>query len=531
MSATETTVPRTLFQRVSGRALVLAAQARGLQLDRASERPAEAQARALRALVSRAAPTAFGRTHDFARIRSVADFQARVPLRRYADLDPWFARARSGEPDVVWPGRIPYFGMSSGTTAGNKYIPISHDSVRQQQRGGFDPLAAYLRWTRDAALMDGVALMLGGSSRLDWLLSGALVGDNTGIMANHMPRFVEPRYRPRRETRRIADWDRKIDAVVRETLREDVRLVAGTPSWFPGLFDRLLEVAREAGIGAAAVRDVWPNLRLLTGGGINYEPYRPLIEARLGRSVPYVDVYNATEGGIMGVQDRADDRAMRLIPDNGVFYEFVPFEELDAPRPRRFTLDEIETGVTYALLVSTMSGLFSYAIGDCLRFVGRFPHRFYFEGRTAGFLNVTGEHVSQGELERALRRTAETLAIEVANFTVSADVGLPGGGAQHVWVLELGRAQSFDTARCAALLDDDVRAANGDYDAHRSSPLGLRAPLVRTVPAGTFHAFMKARGKLGGQHKVPRVTLGETRTLLDSCAAALDVTSHGAHAE
>lgn len=522
---------RTLFQRVSGRALILAAHARGVQLDRASERPAAAQERALLTLVHRARDTAFGRTHDFARIRSVADFRARVPIHRYADLDPWFARARSGEPDVIWPGKMPYFGMSSGTTAGNKYLPISHDSVRQQQRGGFDPLAAYLRWTGDTALMDGVALMLGGSSQLDRLPSGALVGDNTGIMANHMPRFVEPRYRPRRETRRIADWDRKIDAVVRETLREDVRLVAGTPSWFPGLFDRLLEVAREVGMPAGSVREVWPNLRLITGGGINYEPYRPLIEARLGQSVPYVDVYNATEGGIMGVQDRADDRAMRLIPDNGVFYEFVPVEELDAPRPRRFALAEVETGVTYALLVSTMSGIFSYAIGDCLRFVGRFPHRFYFEGRTAGFLNVTGEHVSQGELERALRRTAESLGLEVANFTVTADVGLEGGGARHVWLLELGRAQAFDVARCATLLDDDVRAANGDYDAHRSSPLGLRLPLVRTVPAGTFHAFMKARGKLGGQHKVPRVTLGDPRALLESCAAALTPHAPDAHAE
>jgi hypothetical protein len=508
-------------RRIEGRALVLAARARGLQLDAASRDPERVQRATLRSLVRRARDTAFGRAHGFDRVRDLDTFRARVPLRVYAELSPWLERAASGEPDVVWPGRIPYFGMSSGTTAGNKYLPISMDAVRRQRRHGFDPIAAYLRWTGDTGLMDGVAIMLGGSSELERRPSGALVGDNTGIMARHMPRFVEPRYRPTAPVRAIADWDRKIDALVAETVTEDVRLVAGTPSWFPGLFDRLLERARRARPAVASVHEVWPNLRLLTGGGINYEPYRPLVEARVGTAIPYVDVYNATEGGIMGVQDRREDRAMRLLPDNGVFYEFVPREDVGSAHPRRHALWEVAPGVTYAVYVCTPSGLFAYGIGDCVRFVETFPHRFLFEGRTAAFLNVTGEHVSQGELERAMRVGADALSLEVAEFCVVSELGLPGGGARHAWLVELARpAPGVDLERLARLLDDDVLRRNGDYEAHRSSPIGLRPPVVRLVPRGTFEAYMRARGKLGAQNKVPRVLTDPALVaLLERCAA------------
>jgi hypothetical protein len=507
MDAVATFLARSrIARRVEGRALVVAARARGLRLDAASRDPERVQRATLGSLVGRARDTAFGRAHGFDRIRDLETFRAHVPLRVYAELTPWLERAASGEPDVIWPGRIPYFGMSSGTTAGNKYLPISMDAVRRQRRHGFDPVAAYLRWTGDTGLMHGVAIMLGGSSALERRPSGVLVGDNTGVMARHVPRLLEPRYRPSARVRAIADWDRKIDALVAETALEDVRLIAGTPSWFPGLFDRLLEHVRRARPEVASVREVWPNLRLLTGGGINYEPYRPLVESRIGASVPYVDVYNATEGGIMGVQDRRDDRAMRLLPDNGVFYEFVPREDVGLPNARRHALWEVVPGVTYAIYVSTPSGLFGYGIGDCIRFVETFPHRFVFEGRTAAFLNLTGEHVSQGELERAMRTSADALRLEVADFCVIPEVGLAGGGARHVWLVEPASApESLDLERFARLVDEDVLRRNGDYEAHRGSPLGLRAPVVRLVPRGTFEAYMRARGKWGAQNKVPRV--------------------------
>lgn len=467
--------------------------------------PRRSQERALAHLIRRAASTAFGRAHGFRGIDSVESFRARVPVRSYAELDPWFARARAGEPNVVWPGRTRYFGMSSGTTAGNKYIPISRASVRQQQRGGFLPLASYLAATRDPAVTGGAFLLLGGSSKLEEREGGILVGDNTGIMAHHMPRVVRHKYLPRPQTREIADWEAKIHAIAREAVTEDVRLVAGTPSWFSGLFDAVCDEARRRGMRARTVRDVWPNLRLLTGGGISFEPYRAFVEERVGGAVPYVDVYNATEGGIMGVQDRLELREMLLVPDDGIFYEFIPVEEAGAPSPRRLPSWEVEVGPTYAIVVSTMSGLFAYRLGDCVRFTSVFPHRFVFEGRLGGFLNVAGEHISQGELERAVRRAADACGWVVAEFSVGAEVRATT--TAHVYYLELAATPSppaSERERFAAIVDADLREGNGDYDAHRVA-LGLSLPDVRVVAPGTFYAFMKARSKLGGQHKVPRV--------------------------
>ena len=505
-------------QGAFGRGVLAASLARGVQLDRRGNDVRRVQERALQKLVHRARDTSFGRSHRFSEVDSVSAFRERVSIHAYPDLKPWFERALQGELDVTWPGRIRYFGMSSGTTAGNKYLPISMDSVKQQQRGGFDPVAAFLRWTRDPGVMGGKYLMLGGSSRLEPHPNGAWIGDNTGVMANHMPAVVRGKYLPSERVRGVADWDEKIRSAADEAVDHDVRVVAGTPSWFPGLFDEVMEAASRRGLRPTSIYDVWPNLKLITGGGIGYEAYRPLIEARLGDRVPYVDVYNATEGGIMGVQDRLDEPTMRLLPDNGLFYEFIPVGEVDRPNPTRLSLWEVERDEVYALAVSTMSGIWAYTIGDCLRFTETRPHRFVFEGRTAAFLNVTGEHVSQGELERAVRVAATELAVTVAEFTVGADVGIDGSGAaQHVYFLEVeGTLPS--ARRFAELVDADIASLNDDYAAHRSGR-GLHTPAVRLVPRGTFHRFMKARGKLGGQNKVPRVVLGDKRTLLDSMAS------------
>lgn len=504
-----------------GRGILGAAMLRGTQLDRASRNPQSVQERALFKLLKTAQDTSFGRAHRFAEIKTVKEFRERVPIHGYRELKPWFERSLVGEGNVTWPGKVKYFGMSSGTTAGNKYLPISMASVRQQQRGGFDPLASYLRLTKDPSVLGGKYLMLGGSSELERHESGAWIGDNTGVMANHMPRLVRGKYLPKKSTRAIADWDTKIRQVAQEAVRTDVRLVAGTPSWFPGLFD---EVMRAGKVEGGSIFDVWPNLKLITGGGIGYEAYRPLIEERLGAQFPYIDVYNATEGGIMGVQDRLDDPAMRLLPDNGLFYEFIPVDELDSDNPTRHSLWEVETQCVYAIAVSTMSGIWSYTIGDCLRFTETYPHRFVFEGRTAAFLNVAGEHVSQGELERAVRVASQRVGVRVAEFTVSADVGVNGTTeARHVYLLELdepGTPGGEALANAARLIDQDIRALNGDYEAHRAAH-GLQEPLVRSVPKGTFHEFMRVRGKLGGQNKIPRVVMGENRDLLESCARPL----------
>ena len=503
-----------------GRALVAAAHGRCQARNLAARFPRAPQELTLKLLLRKAANTAFGRAHGFDRIRGPADLRSRLPLRRYADLRPWLERGLRGEADVTWPGKLRYYGMTSGTTSGNKYLPISSDLIWHQRMGGFEPLASYLSWTNDSRLLDGRAILLGGSQTLDENEHGVLVGDNTGIMAAHMPQLVEKNYLPSRPIREMRDWNRKVVAVAREALREDVRLIAGTPGWFPGLFDQVLQAARESGRAARCLLDVWPNLSLLTGGGIGYEPYRPLVEARLGRPVPYVDVYNATEGGIMGVQDRQHDRAMLMLPDAGVYYEFVPLGELDASEPQRFSLWEVEKDVPYALALSTPSGIFGYLLGDCVRFVETFPHRFVFEGRTAGFLNLTGEHVSQGELEQAVLLACAKARATLADFAVVGEVAERESPARHIFYVELVVPES-DLGGVAEEIDAGIRRYNDDYATHRDARAGLAAPVVERVPAGTFRLFMERRGKLGGQNKVPRVLKAEDRRGLEESARAL----------
>jgi hypothetical protein len=503
-----------------GRALVAAAHARCALRSLAARYPRPVQELTLRRLLKKAERTSFGRFHQFSTIRNPAEFRRKLPLRRYAELKPWFERGLRGEADVTWPGRIRYFGMTSGTTSGNKYLPISRELIANQRRFGFDPIASYLAWTGDSELLDGRAMLLGGSATLDRNEHGILIGDNTGIMAAHMPKLVEKIYRPSRAVRELRDWNQKIAAVARESINEDVRLLAGTPGWFPGLLDRVIAEARAAGRNVSSIREVWPNLKLITGGGISYEPYRPLIEARIGRSVPYVDVYNATEGGIMGVQDRSDDRAMLLLADAGVYYEFVPLEELEASEPRRLSLWEVERDVVYALALTTPSGIFGYLIGDCVRFVETFPHRFLFEGRTSAFLNTQGEHVSQGELEAAVSAACGAALVELADFAVACEVRDRERSARHVFYIEW-QGGDLDLDELSRAIDAGIRLHNDDYATHRDAEIGLDAPLVRRVPAGTFRSFMQRRGKLGGQNKVPRVLSAADQQVLEEAAQAL----------
>lgn len=488
-----------------GHGLFAAAMTRGASLERRCLDPRRSQLAALRGLLRRAQDTQFGREHRFDTIRDEAEFRARVPLRDYAGLEPWLSRALRGESDLIWPGVIPYFGMSSGTTGGNKYLPISLDFVKRQQRGGFDPVAAFLRAGGARDVLDAKAILLGSTPELDQRESGVLVGDNTGIMARHIPRWVRHKHLPSPKVRALANWDRKIEALAAEAVDQDVRLIAGTPAWFAGLFDEVLRVARRRGRRADSILEIWPRLRLLTGGGCRYEPYRPLIEARLGRSVQYLDVYNSTEGGIMGVQEHPDDPAMTFLPDNGVFYEFVPLDTLSQKTPTRLGLWEVEIDRTYAIALANPSGLFGYLLGDTIRFVSTFPHRFVFQGRTKAFLNVCGEHVSQGELERAVSTACAQEKLSLVDFTVNPRAGqVQPSAAEHVYFVEC-EGHGADPAALAATIDQVLAAGNEDYRVHREAVRGIAKPRVELLARGSFTRWMRDRGKLGGQHKVPRV--------------------------
>jgi len=483
------------------------------------------QAATLLALVRRARDTRFGRDHGFAAIRSVADFQARVPLRRYEDM--WQAYWQPSFPslrDCTWPGLIPYFATTSGTTTGRtKYIPCSQAMIASNRRAAADLMAYHVSHRPQSRVLGGLSFMLGGSKALTPEAPSVASGDLSGIMVAEMPWWARRRYFPRRELALIGDWEEKIERLAPESLAQDIRSLAGTPSWLLIFCDKLRARRPESD---GRLVNLYPNLELLVHGGVNFAPYRHRFATLLdGSHAELREVYPASEG-FFAIADRGPGEGLRLLLDTGLFYEFVPVDELDSPAPTRHWIGTAEPGVNYAIAVSTCAGAWGYIVGDTLTLTERCPPRVLVTGRTSYSLSAFGEHLIGAEIEEAVRRAAEAIACDVSDFSVgplfpqSADeLG------RHLFVVEFAAevppaAQQLAFVRA---LDRALAEANDDYRVHRAEGYGLHEPALRAVPPGFFAAWMKARGQLGGQHKVPRVVLDAT--LLDSLRA-FDVHSH-----
>jgi len=483
------------------------------------EKPLPTQERLLLDLCRKAARTRFGREHGFAGVRSVREFQDNVPLRTYLEFKPYWDTLLEGETDVTWPGRIERFALTSGTTAGNKYIPLSDEGVRSQRRAGRDIVNFYLEQSGDTALFGGKFLFLGGSTELVRLPSGALAGDLSGIMACRMPRYANLFRLPSPSIALMGDWEKKLDAMAEEAERSDVRGVSGTPSWVFCLFEQVMERRRARGRSVETVADVWPEFRLLVHGGVNYEPYRESMRHLLGKAVHALEVYPASEGFI-GIQDRLDANDMLLMMDTGLFYEFVPREEIASDAPRRFTVADVETGVDYAIVLSTNSGLWGYVLGDTVRFTSLRPHRLRVTGRIAHFLSAFGEHLISEEVEAAVAGACRTAGAEIRDFHVAPiypDQNTPRPA--HQWFVEFVKPPA-DEHEFIAEVDRRLQRRNDDYAAHRQGDAGMSAPLLTTVPKGGFRRAMKRIGKLGGQNKVPR--LRNDREFADVLAQCMD---------
>ena len=490
------------------------------QLRERSRQPALWQNRLLSRLVRKGSRSEQGRSLGLDRVDTLADFQARVPLCRHEDVHALWDRAMSGEPDVIWPGYIRYWGMSSGTTSAagsNKYIPLSDDTIRTNMAGGFDSLASYLWHSRDGGLLDRGArfLFLGGSTSLTEIPSKFRPGkpnwhgDNTGIAAQFIPWWIQRFYSPGRDLAWLGDWEQKVTAIAEQAVKQDIRLISGVPSWMAILFDRVRALA-----GGKKIGEVWPRLRAYIHGGMSFEPYRDLFRDQIGRDIVCVDTWSATEGGMLAVADTlhagprsgAGDNAMLPLADQGVFFEFVPVELADQPHPESHTLDQVKTGVDYAVVMTTNAGLYRYVVGDTVKFVDTDPPRLLFSGRLSAFLNFFGEHVILSELDSAIAAAARETGSTVKDYTVVPLFPTPQRVTPgHCWYVEFGDGQP-DLSRFATALDTDIRTVsnNLDYDSHRKSDLGLLPPRVVAVPPGTFYEWMKRRGKLGGQNKVPR---------------------------
>ncbi len=481
---------------------------------RARRSPVATQADTLRRLLARAAHTRFGRDHGFAAIRTVAEFQRAVPLRSYEDFRrDYFAATFPVLDDVTWPGRIPFFAVSSGTTSGRtKHLPVSRDMVRSNTRAGLDVLADHVLRHPGSDVLSGKNFMLGGSVAMEDLGGGVRSGDLSAIARLTTPRWAAPYAFPDLADALDADWEAKIDRLARLSLDAPIRSIAGTPSWLLLFFERLAALSG----GVRNLRRIYPRLELMVYGGMSFAPYRALFAEWVPPgAVDWREVYAASEGFVASA-DRGIDDGMRLNLDIGLFYEFVPIAEWDAPNPARYVVGTAPPG-EYGLVLSTCAGLFAYRLGDVVELLEGDPPRVRVTGRTSYYLSAFGEHVSGQELELAVLAAAGALGVGIAEFAVTPLYPHAGHGrGRHLFVVELSRLpRPGERETFAQVVDRTLKAGNEDYEVHRRGDVQLQEPDVALVPPGAFAAWMRARGKLGGQNKVPRVVnAGEVRDSL-----------------
>ena len=468
----------------------------------ASENAAASQRAQLLSLIRRAAHTKFGRDHRFDAIRDVADFQAAVPLRRYEQMwreywQPEFPVLK----DRTWPGTIPFFALSSGTSAGaSKYIPVSHEMNRANSRAASDLLVHHIANRARSHVLGGKIFMLGGSTDLTRLADGIYGGDLSGIAAFEVPVWARRFIFPPPELALIADWERKVEAISTAVLDQDIRVIAGTPSWLLIFFEHLF---RRRPHLPPRLASFFPNLEMLVHGGVNFAPYRPQFEQLLqGTRAEPRESYAASEGFI-AVADRGPADGMRLMTDNSLFYEFVPLAELASENPTRHWAGNIERGTNYAILITSCAGLWAYVLGDTVRFVEASPPRLLVTGRISYSLSSFGEHLTGEEIELAVTQATAAIGARVSDFSVgSLFPDQQRARGCHLYVVEFSSPPPIaaQSKSFIEVIDRELCRRNDDYRAHRSGGFGMDPPQLVVVQHGTFEAWMKSRGRLGGQN-------------------------------
>jgi hypothetical protein len=510
MPLAETLLDRPLARRAADFGMGVIARRRAAQLDRLDA--ARVQERTLLRLVHLARHTRFGRDHGFDRIRSVKDYQQRVPLRDYeAFWTQYWEKPFPYLKGVTWPEHAPYSGLSSGTTSGaTKYLPLTRAILRSNTKAALTSMAWFLATHPGVPLFVGRLFFLGGSTDLVDLTAGkprraagaegkVLGGDLSGITAIEASSWMRPFAFPPVEMALMKDWEQKMTRLAEASAKLPITMLSGVPSWMLVLFERLRQVT-----GKERIIDVWPTLRLVIHGGTKFDPYREIFRRKIGSdSVHYTEVYPASEAYVAAEDHRYG--MLRLIPDHDVFFEFVPVEDLDSERPRRHLLDEVEIGVNYALVLSTCAGLWSYVLGDTVAFERRKPPLLRFTGRTKYFLSAFGEHLISEEVEKAVAEAAQATGCAVVDFHVGPvfpeDPTKPG---RHRYLVEFAD-RAPELGAFAAEVDGVLNRLNEDYAAHRQGDLTMLPPEVVAVRHGGFADWMRSKGKLGGQHKVPRM--------------------------
>jgi hypothetical protein len=473
--------------------------------------PHEVQEELFKKLIQTAKHTEFGKQYDFSSIQSYDQFRDRVPIHTYEQTFPYIDRLMKGEQNILWPSEIKWFSKSSGTTnARSKFIPVSQEALEDCHfKGGKDLLSIYVNNYPDTKLFDGKGLAVGGSHQINELdpSASSYYGDVSAVIMQNLPPWAQFIRTPSLETALMGNWEEKIEKLASETLRENVTNIAGVPTWTILLIQRVTDMAMKKNI-----LEVWPNLEVFFHGAVAFAPYRKLFRSLIpSDKMRYWETYNASEG-FFGIQDQKNSEELLLMLDYGIFYEFIPMEELENENPKAISLSEVELDKNYALVISTNSGLWRYNIGDTVKFTSKFPYRIKISGRTKHFMNAFGEEVIVENAEAAVTKACEATGAVIDNFTAAPVYLKEGKKGRHEWIIEF-KVPPADTEEFARILDETLRQINSDYDAKRTKNLALIAPMVHSANEGTFYNWMKRRGKLGGQNKVPR--LANSREYVD----------------
>ena len=489
------------------------------QIEKFKQEPHLVQRTTLVELLEAAKHTEFGKTYHFEKIKSYEDFAKRVPLFDYESFTPYLEKNIKGKQQVFWPSDIKWFAKSSGTTAGrSKYIPVSDESLEEcHYKGGKDMVSLYVSNFPDTKVFTGKSLTVGGALEKDLLHPKGIAraGDVSAVIMHNLPIWAQFIRTPSLETALMSDWEAKIERMARETMDENVTSIAGVPTWTIVLLQRILELKK-----ASNILEVWPNLEVFFHGAVAFGPYRNLFKELIpSDKMRYMETYNASEG-FFGMQDQPDSDELLLLLDYGIFYEFILTEDLEKENPRVISLEGVEVGKNYALLISTNGGLWRYKIGDTVKFTSILPYRFRISGRTKHFINAFGEEVIVENAEAAISYACEQTGATLTNFT-AAPIYFEDSQSKgaHEWVVEF-KSPPSDLENFADILDQHLREINSDYDAKRHKNLALQRLQLHAAPVGLFESWLAKKGKLGGQHKVPR--LSNSREFMDEILGMIE---------
>ena len=474
----------------------------------------EAQHNVWQDLLAAGQYTEFGRNYGFSRVQSVAGYKKTVPVQRYEDLKPFIDRMLKGEENVLWNTPVAWFAKSSGTTSDkSKFIPVSEESLKDNHyKASKDVLSLYYVSHPESDLLTGKGLVIGGSHQISNLNNDVQYGDLSAVILQNSPFWSNWIRTPDLSIALMDEWEEKIEKLAQSTISENVTSMAGVPTWLIVLLKRILEIT-----GKKAIKEVWPSLELYMHGGVSFVPYRQQFEKLIGAPINYMEMYNASEG-FFAAQDDLTQDGMLLLCDHGIFYEFMPASEWDKENPETLQLNEVEVGKNYAPVITTNGGLWRYLLGDTIQFTSLNPFRIKVSGRIKHFINAFGEEVIVDNTDKAIAIACQRTGAAVSDYTAAPVYFSDEGNGAHEWLLEFEREPQSLQAFVAEM-DAALQSINSDYEAKRHKDIALRLPEVTAIPKGSFAAWLGSKGKLGGQHKVPRLsndrnTLDEIKTFV-----------------